>query len=69
MSPDTDHFAVLVTLDFLRHVTEITKMSNFCSYNGRENAKIPCGFMSVNAGISRVDTVHTLNTRNIMKCE
>ena len=33
---------------------EIKKMSNFCSYNGMKNDKILCGFMVVNAYVSRV---------------
>ena len=61
-SPDAAFFCLLVAPAFLRHVTEITKMSNFCAYNGRKNAEIPCGFMTVNTGISRVYTGHTLNT-------
>lgn len=37
-------------------VMKITKMSNFCSHNGIKNDKTLCGFMAVNAYVSRVYT-------------
>ena len=37
-------------------VMKITKMSNFCSHNGIKNDKTLCGFMAVNAYVSKVYT-------------
>lgn len=39
-------------------VMKITKMSNFCSHNGIKNDKTLCGFMAVNAYVSKVYTDH-----------